>query len=94
MEMRVEGAAWGGGTRERIAWLAGLCSLSAAEEQVVAVLMAGAHASTVQALVARLGDEAVKAALAEQGGLRAWGVVRVDGEVVAVNRRIARFLLG
>src|SRR5437899_1796910 len=103
MEMRADG---GGrlcrATRERLGWLAGLCSLSAREEHILALLLGLDDAEPARrwcsprALSDLLDrDETlVAAALAPSAQLTQWGLVRTDGNRVTVNLRIAQFLLG
>jgi hypothetical protein len=95
--------------RERLDWLVGLCGLPLQSERLLAELIGlggrndeGEPALvwwSTRALAARLqlDEDAIGEELAATGALAAWGLVKVDrrdGERVAVNLRIARFLIG
>lgn len=96
------------GARERLDWLVGLCGLPLTSERLLAELIGlGAAADaepalswwSTRALAERLAldEQTVAEELAATGALAAWGLVKVDrrqGARVAVNLRIARFLIG
>jgi hypothetical protein len=96
----------GPATRKRLEWLAGLCLLSWREEQMLALLIGLGDAEPARrwwskrALADHFASDGkadatvVAAALSPDAGLCKWGLVRTDGDRVAVNLRIARFLLG
>jgi hypothetical protein len=104
-EAAVDGAraARGQGTRERLAWLVGLCLLSWRQEQILATLigLGGDEPAlawwTRAALATRLAgveEEDLERELGPEAALQRWGLVRAEDGRVAVNLRIARFLIG
>src|SRR5262245_60414819 len=88
--------------RERLGWLVGLCMLPPRSAALLALLIGlGSDEPALSwwptdALAMRLGVEEtiVTAALEPSEPLVQWGLVRRSGACVAVNLRIARFLIG